>query len=79
MRLKELTNFKFMDFEFIRPNNPRFFAQCVLIAFPILYFLKDMGYEKFIIYIVAIIIVEVFVRKFFPNYVKYFNKFKKHN
>ena len=32
-----------------------------------------MGYEKFLIYIVAgITIVEVFVRKFFPNYVKYF-------
>jgi len=70
-----------MDYfpEFIRPNNPRFAAQCFLIVFPILYFFDDMkGYEKFIIYTVAIIIVEVFVRKFFPNYVKYFNKFKKH-
>jgi hypothetical protein len=68
-----------MDFEFIRPNNPRFAAQCFLISFPILHFLRDMkGYEKFIIYIVAIIIAEVLVRKFFPNYVKYFNKFKKH-
>ena len=69
-----------MDYfpEFIRPNNPRFAAQCFIIAFPILYFFDDMGYEKFLIYIVAITTVEVFVRKFFPKYVKYFNKFKKH-
>ena len=67
-----------MDFEFVRPNNPRFFGQCFLIALPILYFLRDMGYEKFIIYVAAIIIVEVLVRKFFPNYVSYFNKYKKH-
>ena len=68
-----------MEFDFIRFNNPRFAVQCVLISFPILHFLKDMkGYEQFIIYTVAIIIVEVFVRKFFPNYVKYFNKYNKH-
>jgi hypothetical protein len=37
-----------MDYfpEFIRPNNPRFAAQCFLIVFPILYFFDDMGYEK---------------------------------
>ena len=71
--------FNFMDFESIRPNNPRFAAQCCLIALPILHFLNDMkGYEQFIIYTVSIIIVEVFVRKFFPNYIKYFNKYKKH-
>tara|TARA_Y100000768_G_scaffold103230_1_gene75456 strand:+ start:319 stop:525 length:207 start_codon:yes stop_codon:yes gene_type:complete len=66
-----------MDFPFIRPNNPRFVAQCFLISLPILYFLKDMGFEKYIICLVASFIVEFLVGKLFPNYVKYFDRFKK--
>ena len=66
-----------MDFPFIRPNNPRFVAQCFLISLLILYFLKDMGFEKYIICLVASFIVEFLVGKLFPNYVKYFDRFKK--
>ena len=58
------------------PANPRFFAQCVILALIIFYNLKGMGYIKYLIYIVAIIIVELLVRYLFPKYVKYFDKYK---
>ena len=59
-----------------RPNNPRFVVQCFVLALIIFYYLKGMGYIKFIIYLLSIIIIEILVRYLFPNYVKYFDKYK---